>query len=468
MEVYLYNDFDDPSPIAEFHRELWRMFCSDDTQVAVAAPRGHAKTSAGVITYGLASLLFGANDFTLLVGSTETLAAGHLANISRIFTENEQIIKSFKIEVIKNSETQFEAKVRGRHVCIMVKGAEQKLRGVLWNNKRPDLILIDDLEEDEAVMNPDRREKLRNWFGNALLPCGSRKCKIRMVGTILHLDSLLERLLKEDSGWVTKRFRAHRDFDDFSELLWPEHVTEEKLRKMRQWYISQGNASGYSQEYLSYPIAHLDAYFNPEDFLEMVDEDYRQPFNVYGSVDLAISTKTKADRTAFALVGVDPQNFLCVLHTEAARLDSPDALERLFQLDSEYHPHVWIIEDENMAKSLAPFLDLEMVKRNHYLNILRVKPTKDKRARSRALQARMRAHGVKFNALDEDFADMKWELCAFPRAPHDDRVDALSWLGLKMDELQPALTEEEQAEEDLDAEREMSSAGQGRNPVTGY
>ena len=60
---------------------------------------------------------------------------------------------------------------------------------------RPGLIVGDDMENDEIVMNKDRRLKFKRWFYGALLPCLSDRGKIRIVGTILHLDSLLENLM---------------------------------------------------------------------------------------------------------------------------------------------------------------------------------------------------------------------------------------------------------------------------------
>ena len=108
------------------------------------------------------------------------------------------------------------------------------------------------VENDEAVLNEERRAKFREWFHNALLPAISDTGKIRIVGTILHFDSLLERLMPPTSGerakftnknalcewsegnefetWKSIKFRAHPDFDDFSELLWPEKFTEQRLR----------------------------------------------------------------------------------------------------------------------------------------------------------------------------------------------------------------------------------------------
>ena len=73
VETFLQEDFDAPKPSPEFHRELWRLFTSLAPYVVIAAPRGHAKSTAGTFSFGLACALFGTDDFILLVSATEAM-----------------------------------------------------------------------------------------------------------------------------------------------------------------------------------------------------------------------------------------------------------------------------------------------------------------------------------------------------------------------------------------------------------
>src|SRR5690606_22145584 len=122
----------------------------------------------------------------------------------------------------------------GYRFRIMAKGAEQKLRGLKWANQRPDLIVCDDMENDEAILNSDRREKFRRWFFGALRPARASNGKIIVIGTILHMDSLLERLMQPQTGhkliyedlksysnekkpiWRAVKYKAHNE--DFSSI----------------------------------------------------------------------------------------------------------------------------------------------------------------------------------------------------------------------------------------------------------
>ena len=54
----LFKRFDDAAGIPDFHRELWTYACSKGKYVAIAAPRGHAKSTAGTLAYVLTAVLF--------------------------------------------------------------------------------------------------------------------------------------------------------------------------------------------------------------------------------------------------------------------------------------------------------------------------------------------------------------------------------------------------------------------------
>jgi predicted phage terminase large subunit-like protein len=469
VQTFLMDHYADPRPIPAFHRALWDLECSDNRWVAIAAPRGHAKSTAGNHAYLLANLLFGNDDFAVILSSTERLATGHLKSIKDVLWNNEEMMRAFGAEIVRDVETELVARVRGREFCVMVFGAEANLRGALWRQKRPSLVLGDDLENDELVMNPDRRDKFWNWLLNAVLPMGSDYARFRILGTILHMASALERLLN-DPTWETRRFRAHHDFDDFSQILWPEKFPEERLRRERQFYINGGNASGYSQEYLSHPIPQQDAYFRVSDMVPMDERNRRSPKLYYGAIDFAVSQKERADFTAFVIGGMEDAGLLCITDVSRGRWDPLEIIEKLFELDRRWRPEFWVAEEGIIRKVLGPFLNAEMVKRGRFLNIILKVPVKDKMSRARSLQARMRAGGVRFDGEAEWYVGYEREMLSFPRGINDDQVDASAWLGLALDELTEHPTPEQIEDEEWFEARRASAVAtsDGRSLQTGY
>ncbi len=177
VTTLLLSRFDSPKPIPPLHKELWELCTSEDKQVAIAAPRGFAKSTAITHAYVLAMVLFRQRDYVLIVSDTEGQAVQFLGDIKKELVENDLLRETFGITLTRGKLTKDTESVAictfddGKQFRIEVKGSEQKVRGLKWRNKRPNLIVCDDLENDEIVLNEERRLKFRQWFNNALIPC---------------------------------------------------------------------------------------------------------------------------------------------------------------------------------------------------------------------------------------------------------------------------------------------------------
>jgi hypothetical protein len=118
-----------------------------------------------------AALLFRDRKFALIVSDTESQATNFLSDLKDEMINNEDLINLFGIKgLIKDSQTDIIVEFTdGEQFRVLVRGAEQRVRGLKWDQRRPDLIICDDLEGDEQVQSKDRREKFRRWFYAALL-----------------------------------------------------------------------------------------------------------------------------------------------------------------------------------------------------------------------------------------------------------------------------------------------------------
>ena len=480
----LMKNFDAPVPSPPFHKELWDLCCQDSHKVAIAAPRSFAKSTAITHAYTLANLLFRIKDHILVVSDTEGQASSFLGDLKAELLENEELANIFQFkDFIKDRETEFIGRfVDGTQFRVICKGSEQKLRGMKWRNKRPNLVVCDDIENDELVMNDVRRDKFRRWFYNALLPAGSRYCDFRIVGTVLHMDSLLERLmpppldkhtvttpLKDystgDRIWKSVRYRAHSP--DFEYLLWEDHRNRKDLEEIREDYIQQGFPEGYSQEYLNYPIDEDSAYFRKEDFLS-IDPDSEMPLEYYISVDLAISESKTAAYTVFSVVGVTSEHTLRVKEVVRFRGDALKIIDTFFELNERYTPECFFVEKENIARSLGPVIYREMEERNAFFQMVQLVPHNDKIKRARGLQARMRAGAVEFDTEASWFPELQTEMLQFPRGAYKDMVDSLAWIPIGLDTIVEAPTVSELEEDIYEQEVEDAQLFFGTSDITGY
>lgn len=493
VNTVLRKNFDDPAETPDFHREIWDYICSDYPKVAIAAPRSHAKSTVVTHSYVLAEVLFREQSYVLIVSDTVAQSTQFLGDIKKELTENEDLRSLFGVKgLLKDTEDDLICEMDDGHLFrIQAKGSEQKLRGLKWKGKRPGLVVGDDMENDEIVMNRDRRLKFKRWFYGALLPALSDKGKIRIVGTILHLDSLLENLmpssllksirngskmliqddLKEYTNakvpWKSIKYRAHTD--DFSKILWPQKKSAAEFKLSKEDYVRQGLADVYSQEVLNIPLDESDTYFKKDDFLPMKVDDHTKKMVYYATCDLAVSKNEKADWSVFCIMGMDQDGRLHLVQVIRRRMDSLEIIQTMTLIQRIYKPVLFGVEKGVIQKSIGPYLNQEMMKTGDYINLALLSPTNDKLTRARSIQARMRAKAVKFDMEGDWYQGFHDELMRFPRDKHDDQVDAFAYMGLMLDKMYEAPTQKELEEEEYEEfKKKYGSDQEGRSAVTGY
>lgn len=505
VKSLLWKSFDEPSPTPDFHRELWELCCSDSPLVAIGAPRGHAKSTAISFVYTLAAVLFRQAKFVLLVSDTEGQAMMFLDQIKTALQTNVDLINFFGI---KDFETDSKTDIIVRHddgykFRILAKGAEQKVRGLTWDLLRPDLIIGDDLENDEIVMNDERREKFRLWMIKALLPCRAPKGKVRLVGTILHLDSFLARVLplegerdtlEDPSGlkFTSKNkkklfkgvlYKAHvgshpREIKKKSDILWPDHqsFSRQFFSEKYDTAVEIGHPEGYAQEYLNRPLDEATSFFRRSD-LVAISKDERDalaeksmPLYYYAGADLAITENERADYSAFIVVGIDARGIMYVMDVVRERMDGRRIVDTILGIQKQWGLTWFAIEKEKTSKSIMPFLREEMLKTGIFVNTVDIVPHVDKTARAQSIQSRMRIGAVKFPKDHDWYPTLESEFLTFPRGKHDDQVDAFSCIGLALLRMARAETQAEETERLLIEEEELHAnyGYDGRSATTGY
>jgi predicted phage terminase large subunit-like protein len=486
----LRKGFDGATQTPDFHKTIWEYCCSPSNFVAIAAPRAHAKSTTVTHAYTLACLLFRERSYAIIVSETVTQSVQFLGDLKKELLDNEDLRELFGIgSLIKDTEEDLICQMSdGHQFRVQAKGAEQKVRGLKWKSKRPDLIICDDIEGDEAVQNKERRDKFKRWFNGALLPCRSSTGIVRIVGTILHLDSLLEGLMPErqltgskakslistplaqyteiKTPWKSIKFRAHTD--DFSEILWKDRWSKQKLIDERTRYVAQGLGDVYSQEYLNVPLDESNTFFRRSDFLPRRDEDKKLNLNYYITADLAISQRERADYSVFAVAGMDDSGRLHLVNIVRDRMDAQQIVDTILTLQKLYKPSLFGIEAGTIQKSIGPFLNREMISTGIFVPLQLLKPSVDKITRARSIQARMRANACKFDKDAEWYSTFEEELMRFPRDRHDDQVDSWAYMGLMLDKMQEANTPQEDDEELYLASLHEDDSETGRSATTGY
>lgn len=423
---------------AEFHKQIFSHLLKNFKYTCIVAPRGHAKSTVVTLAYVLYCILFKRANFILIISDTYTQAKYFLDAIKKEFETNDLL--KFLFGDMQGSvwgESELETANGVRVVC---RGAEQKIRGLKWKQHRPDLIIVDDLENDELVASKDRRVKLERWFFGSVIPSLSDNGRLVIIGTILHYDSLLNKLSK-NATFNPLFYRAIMD----NKPLWEAHYTLEALEEIKNNYRAQGLIDVFYCEYMNEPLSDENAIFKKSYFKYYEDDEVLiKSLSKFITVDLAISEKESADYTVVMVCGIDALNQFYILEYARDRFNPIETIEQIFKLAEKWNVSKIGIESVAYQRALQWFLQDEMRRRNKFYLVEELKADTDKERRIRGLQPRYAVGAVYHKPY---MTELEEELILFPKAPHDDIADALAYVpqiafpGKTMEELRAGTSE---------------------------
>ena len=185
--------------------------------IALAAPRGEAKSTFISLFFVLWCVLTGRKKYILIIADALEQAAILLEAVKAELDGNPRLAMDFPAETGRGRVWNVGTILTAQNVKLQALGAGKRMRGLRHGPYRPDLVILDDLENDENVAKPEQRDKLQDWLQKTVLNLGAAdgSMDVVYVGTILHYDSVLARTLDKPT-WQSKRFR--------SIVQWPERL----------------------------------------------------------------------------------------------------------------------------------------------------------------------------------------------------------------------------------------------------
>lgn len=428
---------------------------------AVAAPRGHAKSTNLTFKDVLHAVLYAYKHFIVIISDTYDQSKGFLEAIKEELEENEAILNDFGS--LAGKIWREDVIVTKSKIKVQAKGAAQKMRGLKHKQWRPDLIVLDDTENDELVRTAEQRKKLKDWYYKAVSKAGDSYTDFIFIGTMLHYDSLLADVLKNPS-YHSIKYQAVESFsasplweiwetiytnlsdkdreqkaNEFfaknqsemlagTKVLWEEKLPYVELMKIK---ISEGEAAFFS-ELQNEPINPEDCLFNEEwfEYFNPLDFDFRESkYWFYGFVDPSLGKTKKSDYSAIITLVLDIETgYMYVLDADVERRH-PDKI-----IGDTLNKAVWIwkefgkkykdfgAETNQFQWFLKEALAKESARCGIYLPITEVQQSADKTMRVQTLQPDIKNKYIKFQAKQKLLLE---QLKYFPMAAHDDAPDAL-------------------------------------------
>ena len=414
-----------PLETPPFHKEILDLISNkDNRRVGVIAPRGHAKSTTVDMTYPLWAGCFEQEEFIVIISDTYTQAAEFINALKDEFENNPKI--KWLFGNMKGDDWQDGEFVLGNGIKYAAKGSGMKIRGIRHRHTRPTLMIFDDIENDENIKSAEQRQKLYHWFTKAAIPALARGGRAVVIGTILHFDSLVNKVMKQQDifkSWQTRVFYAITTDEDGTEhALWPEHRSLEKLKSMRDNPNDQEfvGSIAFAQEYQHKPFSEEDAIVKPDWIKEcepsQAPDEYSRQARVL-TVDPAASERQTADPTAMIVADLGADGNVYVRAIRNQRTSPSITAETIQNLYETYQPPVVGIEQGALG---LVFRDLLAG-----LPVIGLKPDKDKVRRLLAVSRFFEAGKVFLVKDIQNGQALREQLIEFPKGTHDDMVDAI-------------------------------------------
>ncbi len=414
------------NPFSSLHDEIFKLIDDDTKQrVVIAAPRGFGKTTINTITHPAKRILFQEKKFIVPVSATATAAVMQGENLKRELMTNQQIIKLFG--PIKSDVFSKDCWITSGGTMVMPRGAGQQVRGILYGNRRPDLIIVDDLEDAESVMNPEQRAKLKDWFFADLCNCIDRSSKdwrIIVIGTVLHEDALLVNLL-DDPEWHSVRLEI---CDDNLKSNWPDFMPDEDVRKLYEGFKQRNQLDVFYREYRNIPISTENATFKADMFkyYEEPDINPKHMANVV-IVDPAKTVQLHSADSAIVCWGIDRTSKKMYFRDCDAGAMYPDELyDRMFDMVVRMNADILAVEVTSLNEFIVQPIKNEMRKRGIFPRLVQLNARGKKEERIAWLAPFYRQGYVYHNkGISEK---LEQQLLTFPRSKKLDVKDAAAYI----------------------------------------
>ncbi len=354
---------------------------------AIAAPRGHAKTTFKLLLKSIHAIVYGYERYIVIIAQSAMEAEDRVRQILDELETNQRLIDVYGTLAPKNSKPgRKKSFVTQNGIKVQAKSIGQQIRGIKHGGDRPTLLILDDVETLEAVQSPQHRFKTSDWFFKDVLKCGQTdgSSNVIFIGTCLHQESLLSDLLQRP-GWSSHKYQAvikfsaaqtlwdqwkaiytelsnpnrEADAQTFfeankdalllgTEVLWPE--TEPYLALMKQM-VSEGAAAFHSEKQNEpydpeRQIFDMDRaryfIFDPASQEIRKIDDPKHPFSASSLTQIVAfhdpamgreAGKTgSSDYAAIVVVGQDSYGYLYVLDCYLSKESPSTQIEQAFRL----------------------------------------------------------------------------------------------------------------------------------------
>lgn len=438
---HLLKDHDGNITFGDVHLQIYRDALElirdpgpKESRRAYVAPRGSGKSTTLFLVVPLWAACHGHVRFVAAFSSSATQSQDHLAGFRRELQTN-KLLRADYPDVAASARKANGTPVADSQSMLFTKsgfsfaarGIETEVLGLVDpENRRPDMLLLDDIEGEEgAGYSAYQAKKRLTTMLDGVLPMNDR-AHVRLVGTVNLPGGILDQLTKsvteaaEPARWIgEERFRVTyfpplvRMADGRERSLWPGRWSTEFLQSI-------SGTRAYAKSFKNQPVPEDAEYWSPTDFTYGPLPAVRQLL----SIDGAVTTKKSSDFTGLSVVGWAPaagsDPARCVVrHAERVKMQGAALRERVFQLLDSFPEIGAVLVETNQGGDMW-----REILHGLPVRLLTVHNTEPKTVRAGRLLNLYQMVPPRV-VHEKRLLDLEEEMVAFPKGLNDDMLDSV-------------------------------------------
>lgn len=402
-------------------------------RAAEIAPRNTGKTTWWFLIIPMWLAAHGHSKFIGAFADSGVQAEMHLQTFKQELDRNALLRKDFpalcrakeRIDVKRRLSDNKKMIIQANDFVFAAKGVDAGNLGMKVGKRRPDTIILDDVEPGEEVYSSYQAGQRLIALTDSIMPLNIY-ARVVLCGTTTMVGSIVHQLVKselepgeEPAAWIAEEnFQVHYHPpivtrpDGTTRSCWPARWSLEFLDSI-------SHTRQFQKNYRNLP-AGVGDYWSTED-IEQARERGRTVVGITKgvlSIDPATTSKLTSDRTGFAVITISPMHKTAVLEACRAVILPPAACRAIALQYLDQHPEVRriLIECNQGGETwLSVYHDMpvpiELISQSE------PKPVRAARLLNHSQRRRFAMRGRQV-AFEE-------EALSFPRGAYDDVLDAV-------------------------------------------
>jgi predicted phage terminase large subunit-like protein len=400
-------------------------------RIAVTGFREFAKSSLCSTFFTLWCIVFNKRPFIIFLSEDASIAAERTRPITSELQTNEKIINDFGQLYFEPKRLYSETKKKAGNnfettngIKIIAKGMGQSIRGQIYKQHRPSLLIVDDAQSIHNLNNPEIRDRDEKFLFAEAISGLSSFGKVILLGNMQHSDCLMARA-KNWKGWNYH----HVPIIEESKPTWPERyvltdkealVENKNVKEVRKKKISiesihrDRGTLFFNQEYMLLPT-NLETQKVKEEWIQYYEHIDINDKEILISIDPSIKEKEDSDYTAITVWAFDNEERAYLIEYVREKLSFNSKIETVARLTDYYNPRT-VLQEDVAAQN---YLYTELCKRIIQMRSIKPKGTKSERLESVSY---LFENGRVF--IKREHTELRDEITQFGNMPHDDLCDS--------------------------------------------